>query len=389
MSLNSPVKKPRKTLKEFIGKYFLEGQILEIEKEFAEKPSWWDSFHEKHRKFIALLIPFVFIQSIWILTAFRFDFFRLYPTRWQIPLTMIFGSCISGMTSAGGGAVAFPVMTLLLNIDANTSRDYALMQQSIGMSTSMFVIVYMQIVVEKRAILLCGLGSIPGIIVGLTWLDELFNELAKKTFFIAVGASFAISLYMLNSEKKRIHYQTIPEFNTWKALVLLITGYVGGICTALTGTGLDIVVFAILTLLFRVSEKTATPTTVVLQAINSIMGFYWRAIFEGHIPQLAWEYLAVTTPVSATMAPLGSFLGSHFHRLVLAFMIYALEYLSVLGFLATQPPWEAMAIGAAIVVCGFIFFVIIMRIGKRIQKGVEKARHPIVAIRQIRHLEMP
>ena len=37
-----------------------------------------------------------------------------------------------GMTSEGGGAVAFPVMTLALNIPPPVARDFSLMIQSCG-----------------------------------------------------------------------------------------------------------------------------------------------------------------------------------------------------------------------------------------------------------------
>ena len=39
------------------------------------------------------------------------------------------------MTSEGGGAVAFPVMTLLLQIDPSVARDFSLICQSFGLST--------------------------------------------------------------------------------------------------------------------------------------------------------------------------------------------------------------------------------------------------------------
>jgi len=34
----------------------------------------------------------------------------------------------------------------------------------------------------------------------------------------------------------------------------------------------------------------------------------------GDVDQLAWDYLKVAAPVAITLAPLGAFLGSHFHR---------------------------------------------------------------------------
>lgn len=47
-----------------------------------------------------------------------------------------------------------------------------------------------------------------------------------------------------------------------------------------------------------------------------MVGVYWRAVWQGDVPSLAWEYAAVSVPVAVTMAPLGSFLGSHLHRQV-------------------------------------------------------------------------
>jgi hypothetical protein len=45
---------------------------------------------------------------------------------------MVFGATIGGMTSEGGGAVAFPVMTLALGIKPAVARDFSLMIQSCG-----------------------------------------------------------------------------------------------------------------------------------------------------------------------------------------------------------------------------------------------------------------
>jgi len=45
---------------------------------------------------------------------------------------MVFGAMIAGATSEGGGAVAFPVMTLALNISSTIARDFSIMIQSCG-----------------------------------------------------------------------------------------------------------------------------------------------------------------------------------------------------------------------------------------------------------------
>jgi hypothetical protein len=51
--------------------------------------------------------------------------------RWLMSVTMIFGSMVAGATSEGGGAVAFPVMTLALGVAPPVARDFSFMIQSI------------------------------------------------------------------------------------------------------------------------------------------------------------------------------------------------------------------------------------------------------------------
>lgn len=74
-----------------------------------------------------------FSQVVWWTLAVRYNYFRLYPGYYELPVTMILGATVAGMTSEGGGAVAFPVMTLLLHIDPVVARDFSLMIQSCGL----------------------------------------------------------------------------------------------------------------------------------------------------------------------------------------------------------------------------------------------------------------
>ena len=56
----------------------------------------------------------------------------MFPDRYALSLTMVVGATVGGMTSEGGGAVAFPVMTLALGIKPSIARDFSLMIQSCG-----------------------------------------------------------------------------------------------------------------------------------------------------------------------------------------------------------------------------------------------------------------
>ncbi|TMS35598.1 hypothetical protein L596_002966 [Steinernema carpocapsae] len=349
-------------------KYFFEGQELEegrIEelKTIPEDASFDQKILIKYRKFIAFLIPFT-VAQVWNLSKIRLKTLPLYSTHWQMPLTMIFGATVAGMTSEGGGAVAFPVMTFVLKIDPKTARDFSLMIQTVGMSMSLFVIIFMRIQIEWRAIIMATFGAIPGVVIGFTFFDPLFTPAVKKMMFVSIWCSFAIALWILNRQKKRPTNVVIQNFCLWKAFVLFLTGFVGGIFNSFAGSGVDICVFSVITLLFRVSEKTATPTTVVLMGLNSQFGFFWRAVMEGNIDQLAWDTLKVCAPVVVTFAPLGSFLGSHFHRLILASFIYFVEIFSLVGFLFTKPHWTLVVTGGFIVCFGLLFFSCLSRIGQ-------------------------
>ncbi|CAJ0596860.1 unnamed protein product [Cylicocyclus nassatus] len=349
-------------------RYFWEGQQLSenVAKSVPPDADFLDKIFIKYRKYVAFLLPFGIMQIIWWTTAYRYNWFALYETRWQMPIVMFFGSTVAGMTSEGGGAVAFPVMTLLLQIDPSVARDFSLIIQSAGMTCAMCVVLIMEIQIEKRAVLFGTIGSVPGFIVGSVFLDPYLTSAEKKMLFVSIWSSFAVSLYILNSQHKRRTYDVIPEFNLWKMGILVVTGFVGGIFTAFAGSGVDICTFSVITLLFRVSEKTATPTSVVLMGINTVVGVYWRAVWEGDVPSVAWEYAAVSVPVAVTMAPLGSFLGSHMHRQVLAAAIYILEAAALIGFLLTKPSTLLILQGAVIILMSFAFFTVVARLGEKL-----------------------
>ncbi|CAD5225596.1 unnamed protein product [Bursaphelenchus okinawaensis] len=371
-------KKERRNLKEFMKKYFLEGQRLDnkLQEKIDAQGRENLSFHEKYRKYLAFLLPFIFFQTCWWSLAIRNNLFALYPTRYEMAITMVLGALVSGATSEGGGAVAFPVMTLLLHIPSEVARDFSLMIQSCGMAASSFSVVYMKVKVEWHSIIFSSLGAFFSIILGLQFLDDIIDGSQKKMVFVSIWFAFAISLLILNTQKKRVTYDEIPEFGPKKALILFCTGLFGGLLSAWTGSGVDICSFSILTLLFRVSEKVATPTSVVLMCLNTWVGFYWRQLIQKDVPQLAWEYFSVAMPVAITCSPIGALLSSHLHRQVLACFVYILETTALIGFLITKPALHLIVIGAGIIVVAVLFFLFISYMGRRMSEQHELKIQP-------------
>ncbi|KHJ91975.1 hypothetical protein OESDEN_08143 [Oesophagostomum dentatum] len=85
----------------FFRKYFWEGQHLDDSTaiapyEISKDTDFVDVILIKYRKYIAVLIPFVVMQTFWWLTAIRYDWLSLYATHWQLPAIMLLGSTVAG-----------------------------------------------------------------------------------------------------------------------------------------------------------------------------------------------------------------------------------------------------------------------------------------------------
>ena len=270
------------------------------------------------------------------------------------------------MTSEGGGAVAFPVMTLAFAISPSVARDFSLMIQSFGMTAASFVIFWMKIQLEWHSLTITTLGGAIGIIVGLEFVDPYMTAAQKKMVFVSLWFSFAFALFLLNRYHGRRTFAKVPRFKAWKGVILFISGLCGGIFTSFAGSGLDICSFSVLTLFFRVSEKIATPTSVVLMGINTVVGFYWRHFMMQAVTQEAFDFVWVCVPIVVIGAPLGSVIGTHFHRLVLAALIYIIDIVALVGAFVLVP-LSPLLIGLSIgiIVSGFIFFFVVTRLGER------------------------
>ncbi|KAF8375354.1 hypothetical protein PRIPAC_81783 [Pristionchus pacificus] len=300
----------RRTFKQLLVKYFLAG----------------------------LLVPMLFVQTLYWLLAFRNGFWRFFATRYEMSLVMMFGSAVGGATAEGSGAIAFPVLTLAFKVPATTARDFAFMIQTIGMNSAAITVLFMGILVEKHTLILASIGGSVGTIICLEFLDRLLAPDLKKMVFVSVFFSFAIALFLLNLDKKRKTFDKIQNFDLKKSILLVVVGFFGGLLSGISGSGLDVFAFSVITLLFRVNEKVATPTTVSLAGINSAVGFFWRHQMHNAIQPLAWEYFAVCIPIVSIFAPLGSLVSSHFHRQTLAIFIYILETVAIVSAFAIIQP---------------------------------------------------
>jgi hypothetical protein len=89
--------------------------------------------------------------------------------------------------------------------------------------------------------------------------------------------------------------------------------------------------FIVLTLAIGINEKVSTPTTVVIMALNSIVGFALRGL-TGDV-SAAFSYWLVAIPVVVFGAPLGAYAASKATRdniIVLLVSLISLEFVTTL-----------------------------------------------------------
>ncbi len=244
-------------------------------------------------------------------------------SNWQVSLTMLLGSLIAGATSEGGGAVAFPVFTKLLGVGPQDAKIFSLAIQSVGMTSASLFIVLSRIPVDWRVVRWATVGGIAGICLGCIVLSPIISPDVTKMLFTVIVTSFAITLIALN-RGIQLRHQHMPVHGVLECCLLLLFGFIGGVVSGLVGNGIDIITFSLMVLLFRISEKVATPTSVVLMAINALVGFYlYVFVLDGFTLQIKTYWLAAV-PVVVVGAPLGALLCSRMSRAAIANFLIAL-----------------------------------------------------------------
>jgi uncharacterized membrane protein YfcA len=305
----------------------------------------------------ALAVAWSVVWLAWLAGMAAGGRWELFADNWFMSVTMAFGSFIAGATSEGGGAVAFPVMTLGFGIEPAVARDFSLMIQAVGMTAAGFTILWTRIEVERHALLWSTLGGAVGIVLGLEFVAPRMPPAYAKMLFTSTWLAFAFALYWINRYHDREVHHQVPRFGRRHALMLLLTGVVGGAITSVTGSGLDIATFALLVLRMRVSESVATPTSVVLMGINAALGALYRGGVQHALAPEAWSYWWVCVPIVVVGAPFGARFIEGRSRLFVAAILYASIVVQSIAALVIVPQTPALlAFSGAVFLTGLVFF---------------------------------
>ncbi|MEA5510550.1 sulfite exporter TauE/SafE family protein [Crocosphaera sp. UHCC 0190] len=289
-------------------------------------------------------IPTTLILTGWLIYMGATHQWHLFLTEWFMSVTMAFGSFIAGATAEGGGAVAFPVMTLIFHIKPAVARNFSLAIQSFGMTSAAYLIFVRRIPVEKNYLVLCSIGGVFGMVFGAFVIAPLTSPAYTKMFFVSLWLSFGCVLFFLNTNKNRVVREELPSFSPKGKMFLVGIGFLGGIISSLVGSGIDIFSFSIMTTRYRLSEKIATPTSVCLMAGNTVIGFLLHVFALKDFQPEAWNYLLVCIPVVIFGAPLGAYFITGFTRESIVKFLYFVLLAQFLGAWLIVKPYSNISL---------------------------------------------
>jgi uncharacterized protein len=296
-------------------------------------------------------IPFLYfsfllaVLACWSFYMFSTEGFFIVQKHWKAVLTMIFGAFIAGSSPEGSAAVAYPIFTLLLKIEPSVARNFAFAIQSIGMTSASLLILNLKLKLEWNYIKFVTFGGIFGLLFGTYFVVPHISPVIAKLFFVSLWLSFGLVLWYENRKPERQVFEKIIPFLKQNAYQLLLFGFIGGVISSIFGTGINIFTFCLMTIYYRIDEKVAVPSSVIIMTIETILGFFLHAAVLKDFQQEAFEMWLACVPFVAIFAPLGAFVISKLPRKTIATFLYIILVVQFIGAIwVIQPSISQLAV---------------------------------------------
>jgi uncharacterized membrane protein YfcA len=253
---------------------------------------------------------FYLTWAIWIVAS---DQLMVVASHWPIACSMALGSFFAGSTPMGGGSIGFPVLVLWMQEASSLGRDFSFAIQSIGMVSASLYILSMRQPLQWRLLRGAMLGTLVGTPLGLLYLSPLIPSLWVKVVFSVLWGAFGIfhliRLSSLAAAASGDNLKRAAERET--GFVLGLIG--GGTVAALTGVGVDMLIYMVMILWLRTDLRVAIPTSVLLMAMTSVIGLATQWLM-GELDHAIWPHWSAAAPVVAIGAPLGAWSVSKIKR---------------------------------------------------------------------------
>lgn len=265
----------------------------------------------------------------WSLLVFLGGYWETVTSHWPIALAMALGSYFAGATPMGGGTVGFPVLVLFFGLPGSLGRNFGLAVQSIGMVSASIYILSAGLKLDWKLLRPAMLGAFIGTPLGAALVAPFIPDLAVKLAFGIVWASFGV-MHLIKMRELVDAKGESARWQEWDRPIGLAIGLLGGVVASMTGVGIDMIIYAILVLLFKADLRIAIPTSVVLMAFTSLVGIgsnvllaKFNPTFYPMAPEVFSNWLAAA-PIVAVGAPFGAIVVNLIPRIPTLVLVSAL-----------------------------------------------------------------
>ncbi|WP_312079243.1 sulfite exporter TauE/SafE family protein [Chryseobacterium sp.] len=190
-----------------------------------------------------------------------------------------------GLIGGGGSILTVPVLVYLFGLDAFLATEYSLFIVGISSVVGSFSY-FKKGLVNLKTVFVFGIPSIISIFLTRNYLvplipDEVFSinnfVVTKNIFLLLLFAGLMIlASYKMIQKSPELQLQTV-NFNKNKTLLAAGEGSVVGILTGLVGAGGGFMIIPALVNLLKTPMKVAIGTSLVIIALNSLIGFFSSA----------------------------------------------------------------------------------------------------------------
>jgi uncharacterized protein len=297
------------------------------------------------------------VLSIWFWFMIENDKFHILLENFAVMITMVFGSFIAGSSPEGSASVAYPIFTLYLGILPDVARNFAFAIQSIGMTAASIYILNKKIPLDWNYIIYVTLGGLLGLVLGTFFIVPYVLPVYAKLIFVSLWLSFGIILFLENRKRERVIFEKITDFRNIDITYLLIFGFIGGGISSLFGTGINIFTFCFLVIYYKVNEKVATPSSIIIMTIETIAGFALHAFIMKDIVPQTYDMWLSCIPIVIFFAPLGAYLVHKISRHTFTTFLYIIFFIQYIGaMIVIKPNSQKSLLSLGIIICGLIFF---------------------------------
>lgn len=314
--------------------------------------------------------------TAWLIIVINGNHWQDIYEHWGIAVAMAIGSYAAGSTPMGGGTVGFPVLVLLFDQPATLGRDFSFAVQSIGMTSAAIFVICRRQPIEWPMLRWAMAGSLVGTPLGIFFIAPLVSALVIKVTFAVIWCSFGV-LHLYRLRELSRHEGLAPGAHRFDRNAGFLVGLLAGsTMAAITGVGIDMVIYAVLVLLCQADLKIAIPTSVIIMAFTSLVGIATKNITHTVQPGVFENWLAAA-PIVALGAPLGAFIVDRIGRTPTLFVV---SILCIGQFIWTvKNEWLQLGItGLACSLGGVLLFNLgfewLHRIGGRFDRRREKSR---------------